>query len=124
MDQRVIRLADDGGNGHAGGRPNAEGKVGRWMIEAPAKLNLGLRIFPARPDGFHDLESWMVPLSWHDTLEYTPDAPLSLTVHGRSEGIPTEMEKNLVGRALLALADVARIKPHGHINLHKIVPPG
>jgi 4-diphosphocytidyl-2-C-methyl-D-erythritol kinase len=126
MDQRVIRLADDGGNGHAGGRPNAEGKVGRWMIEAPAKLNLGLRIFPPRPDGFHDLESWMVPISWHDTLwvDVTGKQKLTLEVTGRSEGVPTEIEKNLVGRAALKLAAAAGMSPYGWIVLHKVLPPG
>src|SRR5271154_4057027 len=97
--------------------------TGAWRITAPAKLNLGLRVFPARADGFHDLQSWMVPLSWHDTVEYTPGGAPELRVHGRTEGIPAEMEKNLVGRALLALAREAGIAPHGQVDLHKVIPP-
>jgi len=97
---------------------------GRWMIHAPAKLNLGLRIFPPRPDGFHDLESWMVPLAWHDTLWITPDRPLELQVQGRAEGIPTALDKNLVGRAALRLARHANIAPTGLLELHKVVPSG
>lgn len=98
---------------------------GRWMIEAPCKLNLGLRIFPPRPDGFHDLESWMVPLSWHDTLFYSPsNQPLNLVISGRAEGIPIEVDKNLVGRAALKLAQLGNIPATGELVLHKVVPPG
>ena len=107
LDARVIQLPD-----------------GRWSIGAPAKLNLGLRIFPARPDGFHDLESWMVPLAWHDTLLITPGRPLELYISGRSEGIPTDLSNNLVGRAALLLAKEAGIEPTGLVELHKVVPPG
>jgi 4-diphosphocytidyl-2-C-methyl-D-erythritol kinase len=98
---------------------------GRWMIHAPAKLNLGLRVFPARPDGFHDLETWMVPTSWYDTLWVDASvASLQLEVTGRAQGVPTEIDKNLVGRAAVKLADTAGIAPRGKITLHKVLPPG
>jgi 4-diphosphocytidyl-2-C-methyl-D-erythritol kinase len=106
-DPRIVPLAD-----------------GRLMIEAPAKLNLGLRIFPPRPDGFHDLESWMVPLSWHDTLWVEPADQLTLEIAGRAEGVPANIEKNLVGKAALKLAAAAGCAPRGRIVLHKILPPG
>lgn len=96
----------------------------RWVIRAPAKLNLGLRIFPPRQDGFHDLETWMVPLSWHDTLTVTLGVPLELLITGRAEGVPTDLTKNLVGRAALKLAKETGIEPHGRIELHKVLPPG
>lgn len=95
-----------------------------WEIFAPAKINLGLRVFPARPDGFHDLESWFVPISWADTLTFNLKESFSLSVTGRTEGIPTDPEKNLVGRAALKLAQAAGIQPYGKINIHKVVPPG
>jgi 4-diphosphocytidyl-2-C-methyl-D-erythritol kinase len=93
-------------------------------IHAPAKLNLGLRVFPPRPDGFHDLETWMAPLSWHDTLTLAPDGPLHFHITGRAEGIPTDLDKNLVTRAALKLAHAAAIQPRGTITLHKVLPPG
>jgi 4-diphosphocytidyl-2-C-methyl-D-erythritol kinase len=100
---------------------------GRWCVHAPAKLNLGLRVFPARPDGFHDLETWMVPVSWHDTVWVDVGEQiqgLSLEITGRSAGVPTEIDKNLVGRAAMKLAAAAGVEPRGRITLHKVLPPG
>lgn len=97
---------------------------GRLHVRAHAKLNLGLRIFPARADGFHDLETWMVPVSWFDTLWVNPEGPLKLEVIGRSAGVPVEIEKNLVGRAALKLAAAAGVPPRGLLTLHKVLPPG
>ncbi|MDE6270010.1 MAG: 4-(cytidine 5'-diphospho)-2-C-methyl-D-erythritol kinase, partial [Muribaculaceae bacterium] len=40
------------------------------MILFPnAKINLGLNIVRKRPDGYHDIETVMVPTDWCDVLE-------------------------------------------------------
>ena len=41
-------------------------------IAAFAKINLSLRIFEKRPDGFHNLESLMQSISLHDTITLEP----------------------------------------------------
>jgi 4-diphosphocytidyl-2-C-methyl-D-erythritol kinase len=100
---------------------------GGLRILAPAKLNLGLRVFPVRGDGFHDIESWFVPVAWHDTLTVWAAEDLRFEVTGRTEGIPTEHAKNLVTRAAIMLAERAGIaggEANARIHLHKVLPPG
>jgi 4-diphosphocytidyl-2-C-methyl-D-erythritol kinase len=94
------------------------------MIHAYAKLNLGLRVSPLRPDGFHNVETWMLRTSWHDTLDVQPADTLELRVTGKSEGVPTDPQKNLVGRAALALAAAASVPAHALLSLHKNLPHG
>src|ERR1700739_2258032 len=38
-------------------------------ILSPAKINLTLEILGERPDGFHELATWMLPVGLYDTLE-------------------------------------------------------
>ncbi len=93
-------------------------------FRAPAKLNLGLRIFPRRPDGFHDIESWFVPISLYDTLTFHKAQALTLQLSGLAANLSNEPEKNLAGRAALALAETAGVPAHAHIHLHKLIPAG
>ncbi len=104
--------------------PQEVGGSAGISMRAPAKLNLGLRIFPRRPDGFHDIESWFVPVSLHDTLMFRQADALTLEISGLAAGLSIEPEKNLVGRAALALAKAAGIAPNVHIHLHKLIPAG
>lgn len=48
-------------------RPTAVA-VRRASVRAPAKLNLSLAVLARRPDGFHEIESLMVPVSLADTV--------------------------------------------------------
>ena len=43
----------------------------KWL--APAKINLSLRVLGKRPDGFHEIETLMVPLSLADEMSITMD---------------------------------------------------
>ena len=50
--------------------------------KAPAKLNLFLELLRRRDDGYHDIDTVMVPIDWCDdlTVERTDSAQISLTV--------------------------------------------
>lgn len=95
------------------------------MILFPnAKINLGLNITARRPDGYHDIETVMLPVAWRDVLEIVPakGPETTLTVFGRAVDCPPE--KNLVMKAFRALADTVGGLPPADIYLEKIIPDG
>ena len=63
-------------------------------LEAPAKLNLGLRIVGLRDDGYHLRARLFVPVALSDvgTLDFDPGgAPgVQLALEGASPDVPTE----------------------------------
>lgn len=94
------------------------------MILFPnAKVNLGLNIIRCRADGYHDLETVMLPVPWCDVLEIVPGHSPgdTLTVSGR--GVDCPPEKNLVMKAVNALREIADFGPVD-IYLEKIIPDG
>jgi 4-diphosphocytidyl-2-C-methyl-D-erythritol kinase len=42
------------------------------LVRAPAKLNLSLLIAGKRPDGFHEIETVMAKVNWHDEIRIEP----------------------------------------------------
>ena len=94
------------------------------MVVFPnCKVNLGLRVIRKRPDGYHDIETVMIPTGWCDVLEIVPAAgtETTLTVSGNKVDCPPE--KNLVMRAYRAVDKVVPLPPVD-IFLRKIVPDG
>lgn len=95
--------------------------LGRLHRLAPAKINLGLHVLRRRPDGFHDIETLLLPIGWHDrlTVQAAEDFRFSC-----SDPALLGDERNLCVRAALALAAEAGIRPHGALRLDKRVPHG
>ncbi|HJP72138.1 MAG TPA: 4-(cytidine 5'-diphospho)-2-C-methyl-D-erythritol kinase [Candidatus Limnocylindria bacterium] len=73
---------------------------GALRLEAPAKLNLSLRIVGRRDDGFHLLESEIVLLELADRLLLMPGSS-GLRVEGSADGVPPD-GTNLAWRGLRA----------------------
>jgi 4-diphosphocytidyl-2-C-methyl-D-erythritol kinase len=105
----------------------------RLVAFAPAKLNLSLAVLERRPDGFHDIESLMVPVSLGDRLVVTATAEpgVRLAVRfgpglagtGLDRDVPADAS-NLVVRAATALAREAGVRGGLTIELVKEVPSG
>jgi 4-diphosphocytidyl-2-C-methyl-D-erythritol kinase len=90
------------------------------LIEAPAKINLYLRIIHRRPDGYHDLETVMQKLELCDQLELRP-AVSGVHLSCPDSSLPCN-ESNLVYRAALLYLEKARIANGVDIVLHKKIP--
>ena len=71
-------------------------------VFAPAKVNLGLRVLGVRADGFHALDSVVVPLGFGDDVELERAGETSLEVVDGGVGLgalPGDVERNLAVRA-------------------------
>lgn len=97
------------------------------MIAFPkAKINLGLNVLRKRPDGFHEIESVMVPIPLFDALEAVVDPGMS---DGEAAFARTGIQldgdsgKDLVMRAH-ALLSARCALPGIRIHLHKLIPAG
>lgn len=92
--------------------------------EARAKLNVFLRILRARDDGYHDLESLVVPLSLADVVTVRRAERLRVDVRG-AEPLVGEVPVgglNLALVAALALADVCEHSRGAEIVIDKQIP--
>ncbi|RYD18192.1 MAG: 4-(cytidine 5'-diphospho)-2-C-methyl-D-erythritol kinase [Verrucomicrobiaceae bacterium] len=91
-------------------------------LQAPAKLNLSLRILRKREDGFHELDTVMVKLpGLADTLEFREAEEFSFTC--AKTDVPND-EGNLVVKAVRAYEAATGEKCRVAIHLKKVVPHG
>lgn len=109
-------------------------------VRAPAKVNLFLEVLRRREDGFHEIETLMVPLDLSDTLRCMLREDGELRVHcrwapglqaartagsgslGRVWGELPEGEGNLVFRALRVLKDEAGTSLGMDVEIQKRIP--
>jgi 4-diphosphocytidyl-2-C-methyl-D-erythritol kinase len=91
-------------------------------IVTPAKINLTLEVLQRRPDGFHELATWMVPIAVFDALEIDVQAGDD----SFSSNIP-ELEadqNNLIFRAIARFRSATRIDVRYRVRLAKEIPLG
>ena len=91
---------------------------------APAKINVFLRVLAAREDGYHDLESLVVPISLGDQVEVTEADRLDVEVVGepRFTGEIPAGGLNLALVAALALADACGDARGATVRIEKRIP--
>ncbi|HEX4941207.1 MAG TPA: 4-(cytidine 5'-diphospho)-2-C-methyl-D-erythritol kinase, partial [Actinomycetota bacterium] len=93
-------------------------------MPAHAKINVFLRVLGRRDDGYHDIETLLLPISLADHVRVEPAAELSVSVEGSAAaGLPRD-DANLALRAARALAaETGGARPVGaHISIDKRIP--
>ena len=93
-------------------------------IRADAKINAFLRVLGRRDDGFHQIESLMLPVSLHDLVVVRPGDGLSVSVMGdRQDALEGAGGENLALVAARALAEAAALAhPEAEIVIEKTIP--
>ena len=94
-------------------------------ILAPAKLNLYLRVVGKRRDGYHLIDSLMVPVDLYDEIEITKsrNAKRLLTVTCDDPIVPVG-RKNLAYKAAALVLDRAGVSDPVRIHIRKKIPVG
>jgi 4-diphosphocytidyl-2-C-methyl-D-erythritol kinase len=86
-----------------------------------AKINLTLEILGKRPDGFHELASWMLPVGLYDSIEIEEASQPSFVSNVPELGGDPS---NLVIRAAQSFTQAASIDTAYAIHLEKKIPMG
>ncbi|MGA2070286.1 MAG: 4-(cytidine 5'-diphospho)-2-C-methyl-D-erythritol kinase [Sedimentisphaerales bacterium] len=101
------------------------------LVRAPGKINLSLLVVGKRPDGYHELETIMAKINWHDEIliELGKKKGIELICKGPYE-VP-EGKDNLVYRAAKLILGTAKRKIEApgqrtgiKITLTKNIPAG
>ena len=100
-------------------------------IRAPGKINLGLRIVGKRGDGYHLIDTIMVPVSLYDEIEITKGRRVSgakprsrrLIVTCDHPNVPGG-EKNIVYQAADLIMRSGKIEQLVRIHIRKRIPVG
>ncbi|MDA7895702.1 4-(cytidine 5'-diphospho)-2-C-methyl-D-erythritol kinase [Akkermansiaceae bacterium] len=91
-------------------------------VYPPAKINLSLKINGKREDGFHELETLVLPLpGLTDELRF--EAAGEFTLYCDTPGVPTD-QSNLVSRALHLFEKNTGKEARYRITLKKRIPHG
>jgi 4-diphosphocytidyl-2-C-methyl-D-erythritol kinase len=94
------------------------------MVSFPnIKVNLGLNVVRRREDGFHDLDTVMLPVPFCDILEILPNDSNEVQFSQSGLAIPGDPSDNLALKAY-ELFKQRTGRAGARIHLHKAVPPG
>jgi 4-diphosphocytidyl-2-C-methyl-D-erythritol kinase len=86
------------------GISNLEGCL---RLNAPAKVNLFLRVLTKRPDGYHEVETWMQKLTLYDRIALTIRKGADIRLTCTRDDLPDD-ETNLAWKAAAAFFAASR----------------
>jgi 4-diphosphocytidyl-2-C-methyl-D-erythritol kinase len=92
-------------------------------LRAPAKVNLSLRILGRRPDGYHEIESLMTPISLADEITIETSLGHRIRVACDDPSLPTDWT-NLAAVAAGKFYDHTGLRFDTRITIRKRIPHG
>jgi 4-diphosphocytidyl-2-C-methyl-D-erythritol kinase len=96
----------------------------RMQVSAPAKINVNLRVAARRPDGLHEIETLIAPISLCDELALERNDALADVEFSSDDPTIPPGEDNLVVRAARKFFASTGRKPAVSIALRKRIPHG
>jgi 4-diphosphocytidyl-2-C-methyl-D-erythritol kinase len=93
----------------------------KFIVDSPAKINLGLNVVKKRNDGYHDLETIFVPIMLSDRITFYKSDKLNLK---SNSDILNKLSDNLILKAIRLLENISMTKIQLDIYLEKIIPIG
>jgi 4-diphosphocytidyl-2-C-methyl-D-erythritol kinase len=94
------------------------------QVVAPAKINLSLRVLGRRSDGFHEIETFIAPISLCDEIKVEQRSGKQEIAFRCDDPSVPKGEENLVVRAANAFFEETKITRGVSIALKKTIPHG
>jgi 4-diphosphocytidyl-2-C-methyl-D-erythritol kinase len=93
------------------------------QVLAPAKINLSLKILARRSDGFHEIETFIAPITLCDEIEIGKSNGKLVEFHCDDPSVPLG-DDNLIVRAGKSFFAATKLKSAVSIDLKKKIPHG
>lgn len=91
------------------------------VINAMAKINLGLDVLRRRENGYHDVKMIMQTVNIYDTLEFVKREDAQILIRADAMELPTD-ENNLIYKAVNLLFEKYHVTKGVEISLTKRIP--
>ena len=92
------------------------------MVKAYAKVNVALNVLEKLENGYHEIDTVILPLELHDRIEFEilPER-FETMITSDDISLPTD-ESNLVYKAFKTLKEHYKFKENFRIHVHKCIP--
>ena len=92
------------------------------IVKSYAKINLSLKVLNEREDGYHNLETVMIPIELHDVIEIEKRPGAFDTFITCDDIGLANLRHNLCTKAVEAMRKEFGFKDNFNINIHKEIP--
>lgn len=95
--------------------------MGKFLVKSYAKINISLSVLGQRSNGYHELDTVMVPLELHDSLivseHYKDDNFITIDDFSLAS-----TDYNVTSLAIDQITARSGLKKHFRVDIHKVIP--